>query len=82
VAHKVTDQAGDNSLLLPTTEAAKQALGNPESLNVAADAGYSNGEQAAACEAHGIASHVPVTRAVNNQGDGTLFNRTQFHYDQ
>jgi hypothetical protein len=82
VAHKVTDQAGDNSLLLPMAEAAKQALGNPESLNVASDAGYSNGEQAAACEGRGIALHMPVTRAANNQGDGTLFDRTQCHYDE
>jgi hypothetical protein len=41
------------------------------------------GEQAAACEARGIAPHAPVTRAaVNNQGDGTLFDCTQFHYDE
>jgi transposase len=82
VAHKVSDQAGDNSLLLPMAEAAKQALGDPESLHVVADAGYSNGEQAEACEAKGIVPHVPVTRSVNNQGDGTLFDRSEFHYDE
>jgi transposase len=82
VAHKVSDQAGDNSLLLPMAEAAKQALGDPESLHVVADAGYSNGQQAEACEAKGIVPHVPVTRSVNNQGDGTLFDRSQFHYDE
>jgi len=49
VAHQVTDKAGDNTHLQPRAEAAKQALGNPESLNVVADAGYSNGEQAQAC---------------------------------
>src|SRR5207253_407170 len=67
VAHKITDTAGDNSLLLPMAEAALEALGHPESLHVVADAGYSNGEQAEACEAQGIVPHVPVTRAVNNQ---------------
>lgn len=36
VAHKVTDTAGDNSLLLPMAEAAKQALGDP--LNLVIDA--------------------------------------------
>jgi hypothetical protein len=46
VAHKITDTAGDNSLLLPMAEAAREALGHPESLHVVADAGYSNGEQA------------------------------------
>src|SRR6266566_3983490 len=82
VAHKITDTAGDNSLLLPMAEAALEALGHPESLHVVADAGYSNGEQAEACEAQGIVPHVPVTRAVNNQGDGTRFDRNEFHYDE
>ena len=54
VAHKITDTAGDNNLLLPMAEAAKQALDQPEALNVVADAGYSNGEQAEACESRGI----------------------------
>src|SRR5437867_13088757 len=63
-------------------EAALEALGHPESLHVVADAGYSNGEQAEACEAQGIVPHVPVTRAANNQGDGTLFDRNEFDYDE
>ena len=49
-------------------EAAKHAVGDPASLNVVADAGYSNGEQAQACEAQGIVPHVPVQRGVNNRG--------------
>jgi hypothetical protein len=63
-------------------EAAKQAVGNPVSLNVVADAGYSNGEQAERCEQQGIMPHVPANRAVNNQGDGTLFDRSEFHYNE
>jgi len=47
-----------------------------------ADAGYSNGEQAAGCEAQGIVPHVPANRSVNNQGDGTLFDRSEFHYQE
>jgi len=82
VAHKVPDTAGENSLLLPMAEAAQKALSHPESLHVVADAGSSNGEQAEAYEARGIVPHVPVTRAVNNQGDGTLFDRSEFHYDE
>ncbi len=35
-----------------------------------------------ACEAKGIVPHVPVTRSVNNQGDGTLFDRSEFYYDE
>jgi transposase/IS5 family transposase len=79
VAHAVTLDAGDNGQLQPMAEAAKKALG-VESLRVVADGGYSNGEQAARCEAAGILPHVPVKRAVNNQGGGALFGREQFRY--
>src|SRR5207245_2520400 len=43
---------------------------------------YSNGEQAHRCEQQGILVHVPVKRAVNQQGDGALFDRSQFVYDE
>jgi transposase len=82
VAQQVTDEATDNRSLLPMAEAAKEAVGDPPALNVVADAGYSNGQQAEACEAQGIVPHVPANRTVNNQGDGTLFDRTEFHYDE
>ena len=82
VAQQVTTEATDNRSLLPMAEAAKEALGGPEKLNVIADAGYSNGEQAAQCEAHGIVPHAPANRAINNKGDGTLFDRLLFVYDE
>jgi transposase len=82
VAQQVTTQATDNRSLLPMAEAAKQALGAPETLNVVADAGYSNGEQAERCEQQGIVPHVPANRAINNKGDGTLFDRSLFIYDE
>jgi transposase len=82
VAQQVTDEATDNRSLLPMAEAAKKAVGNPAELNVVADAGYSNGQQAEACEAQGIVPHVPANRTVNNQGGGKLFDRTEFHYDE
>jgi transposase len=82
VAQKVTDHGADNRLLLAMAVAAKQAVGDPESLNVIADAGYSNGEQAESCERQGIVPHVPANRAVNNHGDGRLFDRSEFHYDE
>jgi transposase len=82
VAQQVTTEANDTRSLLPMAKAAKEALGAPESLNVIADAGYSNGEQAAECEMHGIVPHVPANRTVNNKGDGTLFDRTLFVYDE
>jgi transposase len=82
IAHEVTSEATDNRSLLPMAEAAKQALDNPETLNVVADAGYSNGEQAEQCERQGVVPHAPANRAVNNQGDGTLFDRSLFIYDE
>jgi transposase len=82
VAQKVTTEVTDNRSLLPMAEAAKQAVGAPESLNVVADAGYSNGEQVERCEQQGILPHVPANRAINNKGDGTLFDRSQFLYDE
>jgi len=82
VAQQVTTQAADNRSLLPMAEAAKQALGTPETLNVVADAGYSNGEQAERCESQGIVPHAPANRAINNQGDGTLFDRRLFVYEE
>lgn len=81
VAHQVTDEATDNRSLLPMAQAARAALGNPETLNLVADAGYSNGEQAEQCEAQGVVPHVPANRSVNNQGNGRLFDRSQFQYD-
>jgi len=81
VAQQVTTEATDNRSLLPMAEAAKHAIGDPPSLNVVADAGYSNGEQAEACEAEGIVPHVPANRSINNKGDGTLFDRSRFIYD-
>jgi hypothetical protein len=81
VAQQVTVQAGDNGSLQPMAEAAQAATGGPaQAINVVADAGYSNGEQAEACEAKGILPHVPANRGMNSRGDGTLFDRTEFTY--
>jgi transposase len=82
VVQEVTTETNDTRSLLPMATAAQQVVGDPESLHVVADAGYSNGEQAAACEARGIEPHVPGHGNVNNQGDGRLFDRSQFHYDE
>jgi len=82
VAQQVTTDANDQRSLLPMAEAAKAALGSPLSLNVIADGGYSNGEQAEACEAQGIVPYVPPKRTANNHGDGKLFDRAEFVYDE
>ena len=80
VAHAVVLDASDIRCLKPMAEAARKALGM-DSFNVVADAGYSNGEQVAYCEAAGMVPFVPVMRTVNNQGDGTLFGRADFRYE-
>ena len=82
VAHEVNTEKSDNRSLLPMAEAAQKAVGMPAALNVVADTGYSNGAQAEACEGKGIVAHVPAKRGVNNRGDGTMFDRSEFHYDQ
>jgi hypothetical protein len=80
VTHAVTLDAGDNRQLEPMAEAVKQVLQPAATLNIVADKGYSNGEQAGRCEAAGLIPHVPANRAINNQGDGTLFDRSRFTY--
>jgi transposase len=76
----VTTEATDNRLLHPMAQAAQEALGMEE-LTLVADTGYSNGTDAAACEADGITPCVPRNRSVNKQGDGTLFDRSRFVYE-
>lgn len=80
VSHAVTAEVTDNRSLQPVAEAAAQVL-QRDTIHVVADAGYSSGEQAAALETRGIIAHVPANRSVNNQGDGTLFDRTRFIHD-
>ena len=81
VAHAVTTEKNDKHCLVPMAEAAQKAVGDPPSLNVVADCGYSSGAQAEACEARNIVPHAPVQRLINNKGDGKLFDRSAFHYD-
>lgn len=81
VAHAVTTEATDNRSLEPMAQKAREVV-DAEALHVVADAGYSNGKQARACEGQGIVTHVPANRAVNNQGDGTLYDRRAFAYDE
>ncbi|HMF64043.1 MAG TPA: IS1182 family transposase [Edaphobacter sp.] len=76
VTHAVTLDAADNRSLEPMAEAAKKALG-ADSLNIIADTGYSNGEQASRCEEAGLIPHVPATRSVNATG---LLDRSAFTY--
>lgn len=80
VHHDVTVEPSDNRLLHPMSMATKEMLGH-EHLTVVADAGYSSGAHASACERDGIVACVPANRAVNNQADGKLFDRSAFTYE-
>jgi len=80
VHHDVTNEATDRRLLHPMARSTKDSLGL-ESLTIVADKGFDNGEHACACERDGITACVPAQRVVNNQGDGTLFDRTAFIYE-
>lgn len=83
IAHAVTTEQNDLRSLLPMATAAQQAVAAPApEMHVIADAGYSNASQAAACEQEGILPHVPALAVVNRQGDGTLFTREQFQYQE
>jgi transposase len=75
VHHAVTSEPNDTRQLHPMAKAAKEALGF-ERLTVVADAGYSNGAAAAACEADGITACTPANRGTNSQGEGALFDRS------
>lgn len=78
VHHEVTTEGSDNRQLEPIATAAKSELG-VDTLQVLADAGYSNGEQLERCEEQGIEPAVPVNRAVNNKGN--YFQKSEFTYD-
>jgi transposase len=76
VAQAVTLDAADNRSLEPMAKAASKALG-AVNLNIIADTGYSNGEQASRCEGAGLIPHVPAARSVNAGG---LMDRSAFIY--
>jgi len=81
VTHQVTTAGNDSSRLQPVAEAVRVVLGNgAEAINIIADTGYSNGEQAGICEASGLIPHIPAKRSGNSHGDGTLLDRTAFRY--
>jgi transposase len=78
--HDVTCEPTDRRQLHPMASATKQSL-SLEAITVVADKGFDNGEHASACERDGIVTCVPTQRTVNNQGDGTMFDRAAFAYD-
>jgi transposase len=79
IHQEVTSEPNDTRQLYPMAKTTKDMLGVTR-LTVVADAGYSSGTAAAACEADGITACVPTNRSIHSQGDGTLFGRSAFVY--
>jgi transposase len=79
VATAVTSQVTDQNQLRPMVEAVKQAL-DAKRLSVLVDAGYSNGEHAAALAAQNIEVTAPNPNAKNN--GFKLLPKSAFSYEQ
>jgi hypothetical protein len=75
----VTNEPNDTRQLHPIAKAAGETL-DVERLTVVADASYSNGAGAAACEADDITACAPANRTVNSHGNGSMFDRSAFAY--
>jgi transposase len=79
VHHAVCSDTSDVQQLAPMVQGAAHVLGTtPE---VVADAGYANGAHLQALQELGMTGYVAPSRATNNQGDGTLYDKTAFSYD-
>lgn len=78
VHHEVTDDSDDRCQLYPMAQQTKAEL-DLENLEVLADAGYSNGEQLASCEAEDITVTLPTRRSINDLTG--LHPKGAFQYD-
>ena len=78
IHHAVTDESDDRRQLYPMAAQTKVELGL-ETVNILADAGYSNGEQLAACDAEDIAVTLPTRRSINDQVN--VYPKSAFHYN-
>lgn len=76
----VVQDASDLRQLYRMARRTQRQLGNA-SMTVLADAGYSNGKLLKRCQAHSMTPYLPVQRAMNNQGDGSHFDKRKFRYD-
>jgi len=76
----VVQDASDLRQLYRMARRTQRQLGNA-AITVLADAGYSNGKLLKRCQAHGMTPYLPVQRAMNNQGDGSYFDKRRFRYD-
>jgi transposase len=79
-AFDLSNEGNDQQQLHAMASQAKAALG-AEQLTVAADVGYSSGEQGARCAADNITAVVPRAEVANTSGKH-YFSRDQFSYDR
>jgi transposase len=80
VHHEVCNDASDLRQLAPMAQASAGVLDAKPV--VVADAGYANGEQLHTLGTVGITAYVAPCRAVNNQGEGTFYDKGVFVYDR
>jgi transposase len=80
VASEVVNDGNDSGQLYAMAAAAKQVLG-AETLQVAADVGYYNGETLRACEADAIVPYVPEADRSNRLAKLGRFTLAEFIYD-
>jgi transposase len=80
VAHEVTTRGNDHTSFESMATQAQAAL-QAQSLTALADCGYMNGEQAQACEDHGITPVVPMPERSNTRA-AQCYPQTMFTYDQ
>lgn len=79
VHHELTQAGNDTQQLEPMAQEAHAAL-EGELETVVADAGYSNGEQINHLQSSDYDVAVPSNRAINNQGTGEYFQKSDFTY--
>lgn len=79
VHHHLTQAGNDTQQLKPMAHAICDVLEDKPELLVA-DAGYSNGQQLNELQSCGYDVAVPSNRAINNQGAGQYFQKSEFTY--
>ena len=80
IAHEVTNQVTDKSLLYKMASQAKDVLG-VEQLEVIADSGYYNGHEVAGCLAEDIIPYVPRTYTSRSKNLGR-YGKQDFVFNQ
>jgi transposase len=81
VASEVVNHGNDTDQLHPMAKAAKEALGQPETLQAVADGGYYNSAALKACEEDGIVAYAPPPERASRLAAQGRFTHEDFPYD-